>query len=937
MSAKDMVYPALENVQCDHITGGTARNSREPKTISMIQRFTVEELSSIEQLPNIQSLLPNYRPEPGRFDPFSIDDPAIITAWLKLLTQEDTFQQLKQDPNKLSCIGEHITERWRSVKLWLQEHSASLTSHTDDSGKSSWELDPIPLMMLEKQWLPLAAAIAQRARLIDVITRDLYGPQRLLAEGHIPMELVYGAKQYLPSMQASIRAGEPAIYLYATQLCQDASGKWFALADRTQGPSGCGHTLENRIALSRVLAEEFQSFYVQRSASFFATLRDTISAYANMRQPDARTVLLSPGVHSRTYFEDAYLARYLGYTLTQAEDLTVRGGQVYRKTLAGLIKVQSILRRVQDEQCDPLELNSKLGVAGLFQAIREGNVAVVNPIGCGWAEMPAVAVLLAKLCPIVLGEELLLPTVPMHWCGDADSQKFVCENIDRLEIRDALSRHEFSEVHAPGRSSEDNAKLVAKIKAEAWKYVAVEPIRYGSAAVWSDDQIEPWPMVMRVFATLNEDRYSVLPGGVARLAARDEDLSESLACGVLSKDVWIVGTKPPNPMTLRKPLQRSVELRRSSFDLASRVAETLYWLGRSTQRAESMIRHARTIGSRLIDNTDLHLAQSYAVVFDALDRSDTKSWDEPLSSTSQILKLIRQRLLKTLYDPNEPNSLNNVLWSVDGNMSMVRDRLSLDGGQLLSELTSYRNTTSTGGSDDLGDMLYELNAMLRLLSAFSGMVAENMTRGPGWLFLDLGIRIERTLQQTHLLQSLLFHDYAWMSSILESLLEIMDSVMTYRFRYLIQVEIDPTVDLLLVDESNPRAVAFQLTRIDELLTSLQSIDTLRLSAQRDDLNESRAAIRLIDADMLCTPSADARDLKLPMIQASKLKQAEKLSNGQIKHKSILDSNPELLASNDKRYALYLLTNRIEYAINELHNYLSDRFFVHTANVQRLGE
>ncbi len=338
-----------------------------------------EELKSVENLPNLQALLPHYRTTPGRYDSFSISDPTVIAAWLRLLTRQDQFDCLKTDPSQLSCIGEQITERWRSVKHWLHEHSASLTSHTDHSTKSTWELDPIPLMMLEKQWQPLSAAIAQRARLIDAITRDLYGPQRLLADGSIPLELVYGSSSFFPSMQASIRAGEPAIYLYASQLCQDAHGKWYSLADRTQGPSGCGHILENRIALSRVLSEEFRGFYVQRSASFFATLRDTISAYANMRQPDARTVLLSPGVRSRTYFEDAYLARYLGYTLAQSEDLTIRGGQVFQKTLSGLIRVQSILRRIQDDQCDPLELSSNVGVPGLCQAIRDGNVTVANP------------------------------------------------------------------------------------------------------------------------------------------------------------------------------------------------------------------------------------------------------------------------------------------------------------------------------------------------------------------------------------------------------------------------------------------------------------------------------------------------------------------------------------------------------------------------------
>ncbi len=903
----------------------------------MVQQIKPEEFNTVAQFTSIDSLLPNYQVPEGRFDPFSLTDPAVSLAWLKLLTKADTLEELKCDPKLFSCVGDRITDRWRSVKLWLQEHSASLTSHSDQAGKPSWDLDPIPLMMLEKQWNPLSAAIAQRARLLDAVTRDLYGPQRLLADGCIPMELVYGSSAFLASMQASIRAGEPAIYLYAAQLGQDRDGKWFALADRTQGPSGCGHALENRIALSRVLAEEFQSFYVQRSASFFATLRDTISAYANMRQPDARTVLLSPGVRSRTYFEDAYLARYLGYTLAQSEDLTVRGGKVYQKTLAGLMRVQSILRRVQDDQCDPLELSSNVGVPGLCQAIREGHVAVVNPVGCGWAEMPAVAALLQKWCPLVLGEELMLPSAPMHWCGDSESAKYVLSKLDELEIRDSLKRHEFGKRWTPHRSAQENEKLSALIKSEGWKYVAIEPIEFSTAAVWNNDQIEPWPMVLRTFATLNEDRYTVLPGGVARLAPKDEMLNESLACGVMSKDVWIVGTKPPNPLTLRKPVQRSVELRRSSFDLASRVAESLYWLGRSTQRAESMIRHGRTIASRLIEDTDLHLAQSFAVIFDALDRDESKSWDQPMSSSSSVLKEVRQRLVKTLFDPDDSYSLHNVLTSIDNNMSMVRDRLSLDSGQLLFELTSFRSSSRGRGPDDLGDTLYELAAMLRLLSAFSGMVAENMTRGPGWLFLDLGIRIERVQQQMHVLRTLLYYDYAWMTPILETLLEIMDSVMTYRFRYLMQVEIDPVVDLLFVDESNPRAIAFQLTRIDELLAALQAIDAIKLKEQRNALNESRAAIRLIDADALCALSSGNNELFLPMVQPE-LHAAKPVPVTQLPaKKNIHQAAPELLASSDKRHALNLLADRIEYSINELHNYLSDRFFVHTANVQRLSQ
>jgi uncharacterized circularly permuted ATP-grasp superfamily protein/uncharacterized alpha-E superfamily protein len=902
----------------------------------MSEPVSLEVVKSIQEVTCIRSLLPSYHLSDGRHDLFNVHDPATVSTLLRLLTKEEHYKQLQVDPKLLSCLEDHIIQRWRSVKIWLQEHGASLTSHTDETGKPSWELDPLPLVMSEKNWLPLSAAIAQRARLIDAITRDIYGPQRLMADGTIPLELVYGSGQFLPSMQTTIRAGERAIYLYAAQLCQDSTGKWYTIADRTQGPSGCGHALENRIAMSRVLSEEFRDFYVQRSATFFATLRDTIAAYASMRSPNARTILLSPGIRSRTYFEDAYLARYLGYTLAQSEDLTVRSGKVFQKTLSGLIQVQAILRRVQDEQCDPLELASNMGVPGLCQSVREGNVALINPIGCGWAEMPVVASQLAKWCPRVLGEELLLPTVPMHWCGDAESRNYVLSNIDRLEIRDAAKREEYARVYKPGRAKIENERLAYELNKHGWKYIAVEPREHSTAAVWNNDRLEPWPMVMRVFATLNEERYTVLPGGVGRLAPKDSMLNESLACGILSKDVWVVGTKPPNPLTLRKPPQRSLELRRSAFDLASRVAESLYWLGRFTQRAESMIRHARAVASRLIEDSDLHLAQAYAVIYDALDRSESKAWDETATTSPKVMKIVRQKLLATLFDPDDGGSLRSVMRSIENNVAMVRDRLSVDSGQLLLELTSFQSASRIRGPDDLGETLVELNGMLRLLSSFSGMVAENMTRGPGWLFLDLGIRIERLQQQTHILRTLLIHDYAWMTPLLEALLEIMDSIMTYRFRYLMQVEIDPTVDLLLVDESNPRAIAFQLNRIDELLKLLDEQTKLDgIAEKRRDIDEIFLSMRLIDADSMCALFKDAENLRLPMISED----SASIASLRIKAKeqaSLHKFAPEMLLSKDKRYALGLLTDRIEYSIAELHNFVSDRFFVHTAHVQRLG-
>ncbi len=901
-----------------------------------MNRISTEDLHAIPGVECIADVLPNYQAIPGRFDALLENDPEVFKAWFHLLTDHRSLEKMRGVPYTANAMGECITQRWRSVKQWLQEHNTSFNPQSSGPASRSWELDPIPLVIIDKHWKALAAGISQRARLLDELTRDIYGPQRLIADGSIPVELVYGASSFQPSMQGTIRAGEPALYLYAVQLCRDSSGKWLAIADRTQGPSGCGYTVENRIALSSVLAEEFRDFHVRRSAGFFAQLRDTIAAYANMRQPDARTVLLSPGVRSDTFFEDAYLARYLGYTLAQSDDLTVRNGEVFQKTLTGLIRVQSVLRRVQDDQCDPLELQSNSGVPGLCQAVRDGSVAIANPIGCGWAEMPAVAAILPELCRRVLGEELILPSVPMHWCGNRESANYVYQNIDRLEIRDALKRKELALVSLPSRSASDRSKLLEQIKTEPWKYIAIEPFDFSTAPVWNNDRIEPWPMVMRGFATLNQNEYTVLDGGIARLGIDENTPGESLGTGKFSKDVWVLGNEPPIPLTLRRPPQGSLELRRSSFDLPSRVAEHLFWLGRWSQRAECRIRHARTVASRLIDSTDVHIAQAFAAIHDAIEPSDRPAWPKGMTSSDEILRVIRQRLHRTIFDPKYGQSLKNILWSVESNMVMVRDRLSLDSYQLLSNLLLLNSRQKEISVDDLADLQFELSRMLTSLSAFSGMVAENMTRGPGWLFLDIGVRIERIQHQLNVMRSFLLYDYAWMTPMLEANLEIMDSTMTYRFRYLMNVEIDPAIDLLLVDESNPRGVAFQLSKLDELTASLQAIDTIGLAEQRNRLSQCRGAIRLIDAESLSLLRDHARDLTLPMIPRStnSLSSSEKLNPSVL---SIRDTFPDLLVSKRQRFALKMLLDHIDSVILGLHNYLSSRFFVHTADVQRLGQ
>jgi uncharacterized circularly permuted ATP-grasp superfamily protein len=387
----------------------------------------------------ITELLSAYRSFDGPYDELTTTDGDVRAGYRRLIGVEPRL------------TGPEVYMRWRGAKQSLRDNPPASTGQLIKSGvPQAWELDPIPLVIEANDWNFLAAGMQQRMQVLDLLLRDIYGEQRLLLEGIVPKELVYGCPAYLrPAQRTPAMFHQRMLFLYAAQLSRSNSGTWQVLADRTQGPSGCGHAVENRIAMSRVLSEDFQKMQVQRLAGFFSMLRQSLHDATPVREKNARSALLSPGVQSQTYFEDAYLARYLGYTLTQTADLTVRGGCVYLKTLGGLVRIDSILRRLPDTMCDPLEIDpsNSEGIPGLAQAARERHVLLANSLGTGWTEIPAVTALLPKICFALLGQELKLPNNPMWWCGDHESMVFVLANLHRLLIRDAFVRHSATQTH----------------------------------------------------------------------------------------------------------------------------------------------------------------------------------------------------------------------------------------------------------------------------------------------------------------------------------------------------------------------------------------------------------------------------------------------------------------------------------------------------------
>jgi uncharacterized circularly permuted ATP-grasp superfamily protein/uncharacterized alpha-E superfamily protein len=717
----------------------------------------------------------------------------------------ESWRQFVQGLEELGPQG--IAQRAEQARRLLRENGVTYNFYGAPQGPGRpWELDPIPLVITLREWQKLTRGLIQRATLLNRVLADLYGPRELLKRGTIPSELLYDHPGYLLPCHGIRPPGDVYLHLYAAHLARQPDGSVVVMADRTQGPSGAGYAVENRLVISRTLPSDFHRLHVERLASFFITLRETLAALAPSGRDNPRVVLLSPGPQSTAYFEDAYLARYLGYTLVEGGDLTVRGGKVFLKTLGGLLPVDVILRRTRDFDCDPLELrpDSLFGVPGLVQAARTGQVLVANSLGSGVAEAPALAAFLPEACRQLLGEELLLQSVPTWWCGQEEPRKYVEANLDKLIIRPAIMHRMERPILGWQLSASQKEELLSRIRSAPADFVAQEPIPHSTMPAWSENGIVPLRVGLRAFAVSTSGTYSVMPGGLSRVAPTSESLAESVSSGQASKDVWILSDKPVEAVTLLRPNRAALELRRSPFDLPSRVADNLYWLGRYVERAEGIIRHLRSAVVRLTNDLEPGGLPELWLLVQALSEKGKAQLPIRAADSQDPFEDLRQEVSALTFD-DRPMGLQCTLQSLRRTATLVRDRLSLDSWRIVNQLDVELLFPWTNRRDRLGDILLLLNQMLSLLAAFSGLATENMTRGPGWQFLDVGRRIERALNSLRLVRRLLVPAEVELSPLLEVILEIFDSSMTYRYRYLTSLQLPPVLDLILIDETRGRS------------------------------------------------------------------------------------------------------------------------------------
>jgi len=746
--------------------------------------------------------------------------------------------------------------RWKEGRRVIHENGITYNVYGDPRGVDRpWPLDPIPLVVAEEDWATIEQAVIQRATLLNVMLADFYGEQRLLREGHFPAELVFRHPGFLRPCSGVRVPRDIYLHNYSADLARSADGRWWVMADRTQAPTGVGYALENRLVSQRVLPDVFNANHVRRLADSFQAYREMLNSLVTPHRANPRIVLLTPGPYNEAYFEHAFLARYLGYTLVEGGDLTVRDSRVYLKTLGGLLPVDVIIRRQQDTFCDPLELreDSVLGVPGLLQAVRSGNVVVVNALGSGLLESSAPAAFLPEISRHLLGEDLRLPSVATWWCGDADHLDFILDNLSQLVIKPAFPTGRRHSIFGSKLSARARGRLAERIKAAPYEYVAHEQVALSTAPVWSNGRLSPRHLVLRIFAFADGDSYSVVPGGLTWVSSGLDSFIASMRAGGGSKDTWVKSNAPVSQTTLLPSATNRVAISRATFDLPSRVADNLFWLGRYVERVDALVRTARVILSRLQETEQINAGVELGVrTLRTLGYlSSPREEKGSKASSNGRGQNLEHQMLAMIYDSDQKYSVSWTLDQLYRVAWLLRDRFSADAWSILHRFSQQFTTRPTDDPLRLANTRTLLDDALMTLSAFSGLAAESMTRGDGWRFLEIGRRVERALQMIELLRHGLQADSADPSTDLQTLLEIADSSLTYRSRYLTTMQADLVVDLVLLDEVNPRAVAFQLARLQEHVEELpKRLTTSRHSSETKIVMRLLTAVQLVEASDL---------------------------------------------------------------------------------------
>jgi uncharacterized circularly permuted ATP-grasp superfamily protein/uncharacterized alpha-E superfamily protein len=781
---------------------------------------------------DIAPLLAGYRPLPGIFDEMMDRDGRVRSHWQPLLAM---FAALgpKQLSARFAAADRHVHDSGVFYRVYEETTGA----------ERPWPLSHVPLLIDASEWPMLEAGLTQRAELLEAVLADAYGAARLVREGRVPATVIAGNPEFLRPLVGVAPAGGVHLRFYAVDVGRSPTGHWWVLGDRTQAPSGAGYALENRLALSRAMPDVYRELRVERLAPFFQAVQADLSGLN--RQDDSRVCVLTPGPLNETYFEHAYLARYLGFLLVEGEDLTVRDDGVFIRTVSGLKRAEVLVRRLDADFADPLELNarSRLGVPGLVQAVRDGTVVIANALGSGVVEARAMSSFLPALAPAVLGSDLALPNVATWWLGQARARNEIIERLDEMVIASAFSGElpgygERREVLGAALDPDERTRILTQISHRGIDFVAKEAVTLSTTPMWRNGRLEPRPFTLRLFLARTTEGWQVMPGGFVRVAEDVDARAVSLQRGGRTGDAWVLSDKPVAETTLL-PAPDRITISRATGALPSRAANNLFWVARYVERAEATLRLVRALVTRAGDSDEA--ATRVAARICAL-LGDWEAVPTELPNAKPVLVAAA-----ALQNRDLDGAMPYLVGAAKSAASVIRDRFSPDAWRALTDLFDLINMPMDLPATESA-IFERANRGLRIIASFSGLAQENMSQLAGWRFLELGRRIERAIATCRFVEQFAFTK---LDGALDVLLELADSQITYRLRYVMVAAPTPVIDLVVLDPSNPRSVAYQLGRIEAHLSALPPrSDDGRLSPPEQIATSLATQFRTVDAAAL---------------------------------------------------------------------------------------
>jgi uncharacterized circularly permuted ATP-grasp superfamily protein/uncharacterized alpha-E superfamily protein len=759
--------------------------------------------------------------------------------------------------------NDEMSNRNNDTLRLLKENGVTYNIYGDPSGLNRpWKLDNIPFLISGEEWTSIESGLSQRAQLLNLILEDIYAERNLIKKGILPMELIYNHAGFLRPCSGIKQPGKHQLILYSADIAKSTEGKLWVVNDRTQAPSGSGYALENRTTMTRVIPELFNGLKVRHLSPYFNALRNGLNEIAPYRNLNPRIVILTPGSKNETYFEHSYLSSYLGFTLVQGNDLIVKDNFVWLKTLGGLERVDVILRRVDDIYCDPLELkaDSQLGIPGLLQCVRRGNVSVANPLGSSILENPGLMPFLQRVSRYFLSEDLILPTIATWWCGQPKELQYVLDNIQTLVIK-KIQRN------PTGSSSIDGGSLSAgqldiikqQIKANPLLYVGQEKVEISLSPSLINGKIIPQKVLFRSFLVSNQDDYVAMAGGLVRSSADAGNFLISSQSGGFSKDAWIISPEPGRVVNVLKEAPEGVTESYNDM-LPSHAAENLFWVGRYTERVLGNARFLRTVMQFLAEGNKLITENNRQTERSLLEAFTRYSFTLPGfigEDAEEIFADPWKELKDVLFNEKRVGGIKYNFLQFHKAIHEVRDHWSTDTWRVIRRMEEgLQNGIPLSHHGHL-QMIHTLDDLITSVVAFIGLNRESISREHGWIMLDVGRKIEQSLLVITMLRTTLVKKYNEQVeyNLQQAVLMSNEGLVNYRYKYRRHLQNLLVIDLLLFDPNNPRSLTYQVVRLKSYLQNLPKnigVNSLteheRLMSEADTLLKMANKTELANSD-----------------------------------------------------------------------------------------